>query len=102
MLDENTVHPDTKGMIKALENKDYALMCSKLSNVLEPVTIRLLPVIGEIKEKILALGADAALMSGSGSTVFGLFENKEKALAALEHFKSSKELYCALTGFYEE
>ncbi len=102
VLDENTVHPDTQGMIKALESKDYALMCSKLSNVLEPVTIGLLPVIGEIKEKILALGADAALMSGSGSTVFGLFESKEKALAALEHFKSSKELYCTLTNFYEK
>ncbi|MBR0131700.1 MAG: 4-(cytidine 5'-diphospho)-2-C-methyl-D-erythritol kinase [Lachnospiraceae bacterium] len=102
MLDKNTVHPDTQGMIKALENKDYALMCRKLSNVLEPVTIGLLPVIGEIKEKILALGADAALMSGSGSTVFGLFECKEKALAALEHFKSSKELYCTLTNFYEK
>ena len=102
VLDENTVHPDTESMIKALENKDYALMCSKLSNVLEPVTIRLLPVIGEIKEKNLVLGADAALMSGSGSTVFGLFSDKEKALAALEYFKSSKELYCTLTDFYEE
>ena len=101
VLDENTIHPDTQGMIKALEDKDYALMCRKLSNVLEPVTIGLLPVIGEIKEKILVFGADAALMSGSGSTVFGLFSDKEKALAALEHFTSSKELYCTLTEFCE-
>ena len=99
VLDENTVHPDTAGMIKALETKDYDLMCSGLSNILEPVTIGLLPVIGEIKKKIINLGADAALMSGSGSTVFGMFKDKEKALAALEYSKSSKELYCTLTNF---
>ena len=44
-----------------------------LDNDLEAVTIAMHPEIARIKERLLALGAAAALMSGSGATVFGLF-----------------------------
>lgn len=52
-----------------------------LVNDLEPVTERVLPVIGEIKRLLLANGAAGAMMSGSGSTVFGLFTDSEQALS---------------------
>ncbi|CAG0974841.1 partial 4-diphosphocytidyl-2-C-methyl-D-erythritol kinase, partial [Geobacteraceae bacterium] len=57
-------------------------VCAVLSNDLEPVTIGKYPVIGEIKERLIAEGAAGALMSGSGPTVFGLFEVEEEARRA--------------------
>ena len=51
----------------------------KVLNDLESVTIKQFPEIDEIKRGLLADGAKAALMSGSGPTVFGLFEDKERA-----------------------
>jgi 4-diphosphocytidyl-2-C-methyl-D-erythritol kinase len=60
-------------------------VCALLSNDLESVTCRRFPVIGEIKEHLLSLGAAGALMSGSGPTVFGVFEDEDAArLAAKE------------------
>jgi len=57
-------------------------VCAVLANDLEPVTIGKYPVIGEIKERLIAEGAAGALMSGSGPTVFGLFEVEEEARRA--------------------
>lgn len=57
-------------------------VCAILSNDLETVTIRRFPVIGEIKERLLALGACGALMSGSGPTVFGVFADEGEARSA--------------------
>jgi 4-diphosphocytidyl-2-C-methyl-D-erythritol kinase len=57
-------------------------ICAVLSNDLESVTVNSFPVIGEIKERLLAAGACGALMSGSGPTVFGLFEDEERARRA--------------------
>jgi 4-diphosphocytidyl-2-C-methyl-D-erythritol kinase len=50
-----------------------------LENDLEKVGIPLCPIIRSIKEKLVAAGAVGALMSGSGSSAFGLFENREAA-----------------------
>jgi 4-diphosphocytidyl-2-C-methyl-D-erythritol kinase len=58
-------------------------VCSILSNDLESVTLSRYPVIKEIKDKLLAAGADGTLMSGSGSTVFAVFSNESAANAAL-------------------
>ncbi len=62
--------------------RSVAEVCSVLANDLETVTIRRFPLIGEIKEKLLAAGAQGALMSGSGPTVFGLFGDEESASRA--------------------
>lgn len=62
--------------------KGVADVCAVLSNDLETVTISKHPVIGEIKEMLIASGASGALMSGSGPTVFGLFPSEEGALEA--------------------
>jgi len=58
-------------------------VCSILSNDLEAVTSSRYPLINEIKEKLMAAGADGALMSGSGSTVFAVFRTESAAHAAL-------------------
>ena len=55
-----------------------------LVNDLEAVTQTVLPVVGEIKRLLLANGAAGAMMTGSGSTVFGLFTNAERATLSQE------------------
>jgi len=59
-------------------------ICAILSNDLESVTIQRFPVIAEIKEKLLKTGAEGALMSGSGPTVFGVFPDEESARRAAD------------------
>lgn len=75
-------HPDIDGMIGALEAGSRKGMTDRLGNVLETVTVKEYPVIDRIKEVMKAQGAENALMSGSGPTVFGIFGQKEGAAAA--------------------
>ncbi|HJV66089.1 MAG TPA: 4-(cytidine 5'-diphospho)-2-C-methyl-D-erythritol kinase [Geomonas sp.] len=58
-------------------------VCNVLSNDLEPVTFKRFPLVAELKEMLSAAGARGALMSGSGSTVFGLFEDEKSARQAV-------------------
>lgn len=87
---ELSSHPDIDGMISALDAHSLSDIAAKMENVLETVTISANPVIKSIKEKMKSLGALNALMSGSGPTVFGLFEEDDMALKAYE---LCKELY---------
>ena len=75
-------HPDIGGLLKGLEDKDLTAISSCLGNVLETVTIPAYPQIQEIKNQMKEAGALAALMSGSGPTVFGICTEREKALSA--------------------
>ena len=75
-------HPDIYGILGGLERRDLAGIASCLGNVLETVTIPAYPMIQEIKDQMKAAGALAALMSGSGPTVFGIFTEREKAMGA--------------------
>jgi 4-diphosphocytidyl-2-C-methyl-D-erythritol kinase len=59
-----------------------------LQNDLEVVTCQRHPVITTIKERLVACGADGALMSGSGPTVFGLFEERARAESAASNLSS--------------
>ena len=80
--------PDTGGMIRALEAGDLAAVASRLRNVFEEV---LPPSCGEvfrIKERLLALGAMNAAMSGSGPAVFGIFQSRDTAAEAAEALKA--------------
>lgn len=88
-LDENTVHPDIDRLVEDIRRKDLAAITSDMGNVLETVTIPNYPVIAEIKEHMMEHGAAGAMMSGSGPTVFGLFDDKEKAVAAYEAMQAS-------------
>ena len=65
-------HPDVDGMRTALESGDYDGVVSRLGNSLEAVSLQLVEEIRDVKESLLDLGFDGVLMSGSGSTVFGL------------------------------
>lgn len=79
-------HPDTDALLSALSAGDYDTLVSGLCNVLEPVTMGLVPDIAILKNTLLTLGADGVLMSGSGPTVFALFSDLEKAKRAETHF----------------
>ncbi|MCR4716126.1 MAG: 4-(cytidine 5'-diphospho)-2-C-methyl-D-erythritol kinase [Lachnospiraceae bacterium] len=72
-------HPDIKGIIKGLEAGDLRAITERLANVLENVTINEHPEIASIKELMIKEGALNSLMSGSGPTVFGIFDDKDKA-----------------------
>lgn len=95
---EKTICPDADAMIKSLTNSDYQGVCKNLSNVFEDVTLNEYPVIKTIKEQLLDFGADAALMSGSGPTVFGLFTDYKKAKAAHDNLcKTYKDTFITTT-----
>lgn len=91
-------HPDTTAVIKALQKGNIKEIASHMINVLEDVTVQMHPEIEVIKQKFLRYGALNALMSGSGSTVFGLFENEQLAQNAAKRFKKSyKQVYVTTT-----
>ncbi len=72
-LDFSTIeHPDPDGMRTALEKGDYEGVVSHLGNSLEAVSLQLVEEIKDVKDCLTDLGFDGVLMSGSGSTVFGL------------------------------
>lgn len=75
-LPELESHPDIDLLLRAIEEKDLATLSANLGNVLETVTIDRYPVIQKIKETMLAKGALGSLMSGSGPTVFGIFDSE--------------------------
>lgn len=85
-----THHPDIDGMIRALEERDLYGITDRMENVLESVTIPAYPVIEDIKDHMKAHGAVNAMMSGSGPTVFGIFDDKYTAERACEALRESK------------
>lgn len=92
--------PDIEGIIKAIKEKNLKEMAGLLYNVMEEVTVGEHPIIREIEHVMLEYGALNAIMSGSGPTVFGLFEEKEKAEQAMKILRErnlTEQLY--LTAF---
>ena len=87
--DPVVVHPDIDGMVTAVRNGDLDGMISRMGNVFEPGIIGKYPVIQEIKDLMEAHGALKAMMSGSGPTVFGIFDDKNKMKAAARVLRSS-------------
>lgn len=72
---EAPIHPDIKGMVDAIESADEAGIISRMANLFEDVTLDSRPEIAQIKSIMLDNGALVSLMSGSGPTVFGFFDN---------------------------
>ena len=89
-LDKISSHPDIDGMIGDIECGDLLAMTQKMGNVFEPGIIEKYPVIGEIKALMESHGALKAMMSGSGPTVFGIFDDREKMEAAAEVLRESR------------
>ncbi|MBO2945938.1 4-(cytidine 5'-diphospho)-2-C-methyl-D-erythritol kinase [Paenibacillus sp. F411] len=90
--DQIKFHPSAKEMTAALAKGSFTEMCEQLGNVLEEVTPKLHPEVQQLKEAMLRLGADGALMSGSGPTVFGLVSKESKVA----------RIYNGLRGFCKE
>ena len=88
-LNTNTVHPDIDGMKKALEDGNLYGITERMGNVLQDVTIPAYLEVERIKEQMKTLGAVNAMMSGSGPTVFGIFDNEEKAQEACQKLRES-------------
>ncbi len=86
---EHDDHPDVDAVKEAIESGDLSLLAKNLGNVLEDVTIPMVPEIKKIKDKMLDLGAVGTLMSGSGPTVFGLFDDKDKIEKAVDVINES-------------
>ncbi len=74
-----TNHPDTEGAINAIYNKDINGIAKRMYNVLENVTAREHDIINRVKNIMLGNGAIGSIMSGSGPTVFGIFEHEVSA-----------------------
>ena len=94
--DELKSHPDVDGMIDALSKGSLTGVAERMDNVLETVTVVLHPEIEELKNIMKDRGALNSIMSGSGPTVFGLFDDKARADAAKEFIISkglSNEVY---------
>ncbi|MDD6485001.1 MAG: 4-(cytidine 5'-diphospho)-2-C-methyl-D-erythritol kinase [Clostridiales bacterium] len=78
--------PDTAAMLEAIKAQDIYAISENLCNVMEGVTEKIHPVIRGIKQKMVLNGALGALMSGSGPTVFGIFDDFDKAKASADSF----------------
>ncbi len=88
-LDSHISHPDIAAAVQAINNNNLLDLGSHMGNVLESVTIKEHPSINNIKKLMVDNGALASLMSGSGPTVFGLFENHKTAEKAYHKIKNS-------------
>lgn len=80
------LHPDIDELVAALDKGNIADIAGSMGNILELVAIAANPQIQEIKDSLERLGAVKALMSGSGPTVFGIFEKEAAADEAMAFF----------------
>lgn len=84
--------PDIDGMIDALGKQDLYGVTDRMCNVLESVTIKKYPIIEEIKQEMVGLGALNSMMSGSGPTVFGIFDDLKLAKTALNRIRKKDQV----------
>ncbi len=77
-------HPNIDAMLKGIDAGDLIEISSHMENILENVTEKKYPVIAMLKSKLKSMGALNSLMSGSGPTVFALFDDRDKADKACE------------------
>lgn len=91
------IHPPTKEIIAQMERGDYNLAFKSFSNVLEEVALKKIPAIADYKNKFLKAGANVALMSGSGATVFALTDEKH-----LERVAASVDAQIFITKTFNE
>ena len=75
-------HGDLSSMLAALAARDPRAVIRALYNIFESVVLPDCPLAAEHRERLLALGARAALMSGSGPTILGFFDTAEAAASA--------------------
>ncbi|MCM1182466.1 MAG: 4-(cytidine 5'-diphospho)-2-C-methyl-D-erythritol kinase [Roseburia sp.] len=106
-VDRLTRHPDIDGMVAALEAGSLSGLAGRMENVMETVTERKYPIIADIKGMLRENGALNAVMSGSGPSIFGVFEEEEQAKEAYEYLKKNLKTgrngsRIFVTSFYNE
>jgi 4-diphosphocytidyl-2-C-methyl-D-erythritol kinase len=108
-LDANSLdrHPDIDAMVEALHQGDLKGITDHMENVLETVTVKKYPIISDIKKMMMESGAINALMSGSGPSIFGVYEDEGTATAtAVDIDKTLKtkgiDAHIKVTEFYNE
>lgn len=102
-LDSLEQHPDIDGILDSIRGGSIRGVAERLENVLETVTQKEYPVIGQIKQFLVQRGALGALMSGSGPTVFALYDRNDLAARAYEELRRTglaKQVY--LTSFSDK
>lgn len=85
-------HPDIDGIIAAIETGNLGGVAKRLGNVLEDVTVQIHPEVTAVRELLQEKGALGSRMSGSGPTVFGIFDNHTAAEAAAESLKAMPDV----------
>ncbi|MGY3748627.1 4-(cytidine 5'-diphospho)-2-C-methyl-D-erythritol kinase [Vagococcus acidifermentans] len=95
---DDVTHPRIDKLQEAIETNDYDMLTRYLGNSLETYTMKKHPVVRQIKEKMLQFGADAAVMSGSGPTVFALCRKQSRAQRVANGLKGfCEEVYVVRT-----
>lgn len=74
-------------LIKAIKKRDKEAIATNLHNDLEYWVFKRCPIIAEIKERLLGYGALGAVMTGTGSGVFGIYRNRERAKEIYKRLK---------------
>ena len=86
-LDKIEKSPDMDMLVQAVENDDIYTLAKNMANILEQVTVEEFSQIKTIKEDMIRYGALGSLMSGSGPTVFGLFDDEKKLVKCKEYLE---------------
>jgi 4-diphosphocytidyl-2-C-methyl-D-erythritol kinase len=102
MIDNNVieVRPNTELVIQAIKDRDIHTIAKNMYNVMEKVTANEHPIIEQLKNILIERGALGAVMSGSGPTVFGLFDDEDKAKDAYYRLKvdsKAKDVFITTT-----
>lgn len=106
-LGKMETHPDIDGMVKALADGDLKGITQRMENVMETVTEKEFPIITDIKKMLTGNGALGAMMSGSGPSIFGVFQDTATAADAAEYVRRTLEqkgIYAQIhvTTFYNQ
>lgn len=88
------IHPDTAGLLAAVAAGDLKALCRRMYNVFEEIGDRRLQTVREIKGRLLDQRALGAMMTGTGSAVFGVFEEEARARAACEALRREVKFCC--------
>ena len=100
---EQVKHPNMTQLLLQMEGMNLNGIADAMGNVLEQVTISMIPEIATIKEVLLKNGALNAMMSGSGPTVFGLYTNRAQADRAVAELSNKKSIQKAcVTKFWNK
>lgn len=87
---EEIEHQDCEKMVEGIKNDNYRMVVENMKNSLEPGAIKSVAEIQDIKDKLLELGFDNAMMTGSGSCVFGITRDIDVLEKGNKYFSNEK------------